>query len=328
MSRIAILGAGALGTALSMALHKRDRSIHMWSVEPDVVSSLQKRHENAKYLPGFLISPSVHVTLEIQEALEDAEAVVLAVPSFAMREVARVLMRHIPENALIVSATKGLEEGTWHRMSEVIEQETPPDLPISVAAMSGPCLAPELAGGSAAALDVASVALDAARRARQLLATHSFRMKPTNDINGVEAGGALQMAYAVGAGIGDGLGWGMNERAAYISKALAEIARIASALGAKRPTLYGLSGLGDLTATAFSPHSRNRMLGEELARGRSLRDAQAGLVSVVEGINTSRAAHTIATDYHLRLPISEALFQVLHEGEEPSLIQKALTSAR
>lgn len=328
MSRIAILGGGALGTALSMALHKRDRSIFLWSIEADVVNGLKHRHENAKYLPGFLIPPSVHVTMEISEALEDADAAVLAVPSFAVREVTRMVVQHIPENSLIVSATKGLEEGTWKRMTEIIEEEIPPDLPVSVSAISGPCLAPELAGGSAAALDVASITLEGARQTRQLLSTPKFRMKPTNDINGVEAGGALQTAYAVGAGIGDGLGWGMNERAAFLSKSLAEIARLASALGAKRPTLYGLCGLGDLTATAFSPHSRNRMLGEELARGRSLRDAQSGLVSVAEGVNASRAAHSIATDYHLRLPIAEALHAILQDGEEPKQIQKALTSAR
>ncbi len=328
MARIAILGAGALGTALSMALHKRDRSISLWSVEPEVVHSLHQTHENTKYLPGFLVPPSVNVTLEMAQALEDAEAVILAVPSWAVREVTRSVVKIIPERSLIISATKGLEEGTWHRMSEVIAEEIPPDLPVSVVAMSGPCLAQELAGGSAAALDVASTTIDSARRARQLLATSRFRMKPTNDINGVEAGGALQTAYAVGAGIGDGVGWGMNERAAYISKALAEIARLASALGATRPTLYGLSGLGDLAATAFSPHSRNRMLGEELARGRSLRDAQAAMVSVVEGVNGSRAAHAIANDYHLRLPIAEALHQILQDGEDPRLLLKAITAAR
>jgi glycerol-3-phosphate dehydrogenase (NAD(P)+) len=328
MPRIAILGGGALGTALSMALHKRDRTLSLWSVEPDVVNSLKQHHENSKYLPGFLISPSVHVTSDISEALEDAEAAVIAVPSYAVREVTRVLVQHIPENAVIVSATKGVEEGSWKRMTELIEEEIPPDLPVSIAAMSGPCLAPELAAGSAAALDVASVTLDGARRARQLLATSGVRMKPTNDINGVEAGGALQTAYAVGAGLGDGLGWGMNERAAYLSKALAEIARLASALGGKRPTIYGLSGLGDLTATAFSPHSRNRMLGEEIARGRSLRDAQSGMVNVVEGVTATRAARAIAGDYHLRLPIAEALYAILQDGEEPRLIQKALISAR
>ena len=328
MSRIAILGGGALATALSIALHKRDRTIYLWSVEPEVVSTLQQNHENTKYLPGFLIPPSVHVTLEMSEALDDAEAAVLAVPSFAVREVTRLVVQKIPEHAVLVSATKGLEEGTWRRMSEVIEQELPPDLPISIVAMSGPCLAPELAGGSAAAMDVASVTLEAARRARQLLATSKFRMKPTNDINGIEAGGALQTAYSIGAGIGDGLGWGMNERAAYLSKALAEIARLASALGAKRPTLYGLSGLGDFAATAFSPHSRNRMLGEELARGRTLREAQAGLVSVVEGVNSSRAAHAIATDYHLRLPIAEALYEIIQDGAEAKSLQRALIAAR
>ena len=328
MARIAILGGGALGTALSLALHKRDRSIVIWSVEGEVVQTLRHSHENTKYLPGYLIPPSIHVTQELSEALEDAEGVILAVPSFAVREVTRQVVQRIPEKAVIISATKGLEDGTWKRVSEIIGEEIPPDLPVSVAAMSGPCLAPELAAGSAAALDVASVTLDAARRARQMLSTSRFRMKPTNDINGVEAGGALQNAYAVGAGIGDGLGWGMNERAAYISKSLAEIARLASALGAKRPTLYGLSGLGDLAATSFSPHSRNRMLGEEIARGRSLREAQSALVSVVEGVNMSRAAHAIANDYHLRLPIAEALHQIIQDGEDPKLMSKALTSAR
>jgi glycerol-3-phosphate dehydrogenase (NAD(P)+) len=328
MSRIAILGSGALGTALSIALHKRDRTIYIWSVEPDVVEALRGTHENQKYLPGSLIPPAIHVTLEMSEALQDAEAAIITVPSYGVREVARRAVRHLPEGTIIVCAARGLEEGTHKRMSEVIQEELPPDLPAPVVAIHGPCLAPEIAQGSVAALDVACENLDAARRARQLLSTSKFKLKPTNDIAGAEAGSTFNTAYAIGAGIGDGLGWGMSERAAYLAKSLAEIARLAAALGGKRPTLYGLSGLGDLAATAFSPLSRNRTVGEEIARGRNLREILTGIVSVVEGVAACRAAHAIATEYHIRLSLAEALNQIVHEGGDPKLLQRALTASR
>lgn len=328
MARIAILGAGALGTALSIALHKRDRTVYLWSIEPDVVSAIKETHQNTKYLPGALVPPAVHTTLEMSEALEDADAAVLAVSSFAVKDVARLAIPHLPETALLVCAARGLEEGTHRRMSEVIQGELPPDLQIPVAAMSGPYMAPELARGSPAAVDVACETLEDARRARQMLGTSGFKLKPTNDIAGLEAASTFNTVFAVGAGIGDGLGWGMNERAAYLTKALAEIARLAAALGGKRPTLYGLSGIGDLTVTAFSPHSRNRTLGEELTRGKSLREIVAGMVSVVEGVAASKSAHAIATENHIRLSITEALHQILHEGGEPKLLQRALMASR
>lgn len=328
MSRLAILGAGALGTALSVALHKRDRTIYNWSIEPDVVQAIRSGHENTKYLPGALVPPAIHFTLEIAEALEDAEAVIITVPSYAVREVSRMAVAHLPESAIIVSAVKGLEEESGLRMSEVIAQEFPPDLQVPVVAISGPYLAPELAQGCYAALDAGCEDLDPARRARQLIASPSVRLKPTNDIAGVEAGATFNTSYAIGAGIGDGLGWGVGERAAYISRALAEIARLAAALGGKRPTLYGLSGLGDLAALAYSPFSRNRGLGEEISRGHSLREILSGMVSVVEGVNACRAAHRIASENHIRLPIAEALFRIVHEDADPALFRKALTSSR
>jgi len=328
MARIAILGAGALGTALSIALHRRDRTIYLWGIEPDVVAAIKETHQNTKFLPGALIPPAIHTTLNIAEALEDAEVAIVTVPSFAVRDVARLAIPHLPETALVICAARGFEEGTLRRMSEVIQGELPPDLQIPVAAISGPYLAPELARGSPAAVDVACVSLENARRGRQLLTTSNFKLKPTNDIAGLEAGSTFNTVFAVGAGIGDGLGWGMNERAAYLTKALAEIARLAAAVGGKRPTLYGLSGIGDLTVTAFSPLSRNRTLGEELTRGRTLREIVSGMVSVVEGVAASKAAHAIATEHHIRLAITEALHQILHEGGEPKLIQKALLASR
>jgi glycerol-3-phosphate dehydrogenase (NAD(P)+) len=328
MARIAILGAGALGTALSIALHKRERTIYLWTVESDVVEAIKETHQNSKYLPGALVPPAVHPTLDMAQALQDAEVVVMAVPSFAVKEVAQLTIAHLPDSAIIVSASRGLEEESLRRMSEVIQAELPPDLQLPVAAMSGPYLAPELAQGSTAGVDLACESLSSARQVRQLLSTPKFKLKPTNDIAGVEAGATFNTVFAVGAGIGDGLGWGMNERATYLTKSLAEISRLAAALGGKRPTLYGLSGLGDLTVTAFSPHSRNRTLGEELTRGRGLRDIVSGMVSVVEGVAASKAAHSIAAEHHIRLSITEALYQIVHEGEEPKLLQKALLASR
>jgi len=327
VSRIAILGAGALGTALCIALHKRDRTLTLWTVESDVASTLQRSHENAKYLPGFLISPTIHVTLDLAAALEEAEVAVVAVPSHAVREVARLAAPLLLEKAIIVCASKGLEDATWLRMSQVIREEMTPADALSVVALSGPCLAPELARGADAAVDVACETLQAARQAKRLMATAHFRMRPGTDVAGVEAGGAFKNAYAVGSGIGEGLGWGMNERSAYLTKALSEMARLGSALGARRSTLYGLSGLGDLAVTCFSPSSRNRRLGEELARGRHLRDILSAMVSVAEGVAAARAAHAIAGRDRLRLPIVETLHQILHEGAEPASLQRALNRA-
>jgi len=328
MSRIAILGAGSLGTALAIALHKRDRTIYLWTIEPDVVHTLKRSHENTKYLPGFPVPTATHATTVIEEALEDIDAAVLAVPSFAVREVIRAAVPYLPESAILASAAKGLEEGTWLRMSQVIGQELPPDLPVPVVTISGPSLSTEMAHRSTAGLDAACEDLDAARRLRQHLGTSLFRLRPTNDVAGVEAGGTFKNAYAIGMGIGDGFGWGMNERSVYLTKAIAEIARLATALGGKRSTVYGLSGLGDLAVTSFSPHSRNRMLGEDLARGRSLREVLQSLVSVAEGVPAASAAHAIAAQHHLRLPIAVALHQILHDGADPKSLQRAVTSAR
>jgi glycerol-3-phosphate dehydrogenase (NAD(P)+) len=326
--KVAILGAGSLGTALALALPRRDRTLILWSIEPEVVQGLKRSRENQKYLPGFVLSPAVHCTLDLAEALDDADAALLTVPSYAVREVARQVVKLVPDRAVLVCAAKGLEEGTWLRMTQVIRQELPPDLPVPVVAMSGPCLAAEIARGSASAVDAACESIQAARKARHLIATPRFLMKPTADVAGVEAGGTFKNAYAVGAGIGEGLGWGMNERASFLTRALGEMARLASVLGARRATIYGLSGLGDLAVTSFSPHSRNRKIGEELARGRPLREILAGLVSVAEGIAAARSAHTIAQQYHLRLPIAAALDAILHDGAEPKSLEKALTGGR
>jgi len=328
VSRIAILGAGALGTAMAIALQKRDRSLILWTVESDVADSLHRTHENSKYLPGFLISPTVKVTLDVAEALEDADVALVTVPSHAVREVARSAAPLIPETTILVCAAKGLEDATWKRMSEVIREELSPEVPVPIVALSGPCLAPEMARGGVSAVDLACETSAAARRAKSFLATSKLRMRPMTDIAGVEAGGSFKNAYAIGAGIGDGLGWGMNERAAYLTKALSEIGRLASALGARRSTLSGLSGLGDLVVTSMSPHSRNRRLGEELARGRHLKEILSSTVNVTEGVAASRAAHAIAAQNRLRLPISQALHSILHENAEPKSLERALKSAR
>ncbi|MBI3450534.1 MAG: NAD(P)-dependent glycerol-3-phosphate dehydrogenase [Acidobacteria bacterium] len=328
MSRIAVLGAGALGTAMAIALQKRDRTLSLWTIEADVAESLRRTHENAKYLPGFKISPSVHVTLDCGEAIEDADVVLITVPSHAVRDVARAIAALIPERAVLVCADKGLEEGSWKRMSQVLREEIPADVPVPIVALSGPCLAPEMARGGVSAVDVACEDPAAARRARSLLATPRFRMRPMTDVAGVEAGGTFKNAYAVGAGIGDGLGWGMNERAAYLTKALAEIARLASSLGARRSTLYGLSGLGDLAVTSMSPHSRNRRLGEELSRGRELKEILSATVNVTEGVAATRAASAIAARHRLRLPIAASLHAILHDGAAPKSLERALKSSR
>lgn len=328
MARLAILGAGAIGTALSIALHRRERTLRLWTHEADVADTLRRTHENPRYLPGHLISPSVKVTMDLAEALDECEAVLLTVPSSVIREMARRIAPLLPNGASLISVARGFEEGSWLRMTEVIRSELPSDLDSEVLALSGPCLAPELARGGVAAVDIACERIESSRRQRHLLSTPHFRMHPTTDVPGVEATGSLNSAYALGAGIGDGLGWGMNEKATYLSKAVAEIARLAAALGARRSTVFGLSGIGDLSVLSFSMNSRNRKVGEDLARGRSLREAVAATASVTEGVAAGRAAHTIATQHRLRLPIAESLHAILQEGAEPNLIERAIARGR
>jgi glycerol-3-phosphate dehydrogenase (NAD(P)+) len=328
MAGIAILGTGAWGTTLAILIAaERARlaaevgtgegepaPVLLWDHRPDRAAEMQRARENRAYLPGVTFPPHLRVTADLAEAVRERQLAIVVTPSQTMRANARALAPHIAPGTVVVSGAKGLELGTRLRMSEVLASELSPS--VALVALSGPNLAREIASGMPAAAVVASRDPAAADAARAAISTPRFRIYTSDDVVGVELGGALKNIIALGVGISDGLGYGDNAKASFMTRALAEIARIALAAGANPMTLAGLAGLGDLIATCSSPLSRNRTLGLELARGRSLADVLAERRTVAEGVTTTRAALELARDLGVELPITQQIAQVLFEGKD------------
>jgi glycerol-3-phosphate dehydrogenase (NAD(P)+) len=328
MGQLAIIGTGAWGTTLArLAALEQIRlsgaraplrehpvtEVTLWEHEPERAAQLQWGRENAAFLPGFPLPANLRVTADLSDAVREADIVLLVAPSQRVRENARALAPLLPPGAAVVCGGKGLELGTHLRMTEVIAQELPPGTPI--AALSGPNLAEEIARGLPAAAVVASTDAGTAERVQGALSTPTFRVYTSEDVVGVELGGALKNIVAIGVGISDGLGYGDNAKASLMTRAIAEISRLAMAAGANPLTLAGLAGLGDLIATCGSPLSRNRTLGLELAKGRRLDDVLAERRSVAEGVSTTKAALEMAAALHVDLPIAAEMAQVLFEGK-------------
>lgn len=320
MAGIAVLGSGAWGTTLAsmvagahgQPLAAERVPVVLWEHQPERAAEVARTRENAAYLSGFRIPESVVVTADLAGAVAERTLVVLVVPSQRMRALAHAVAPLVTAGMVLVSASKGLELGTALRMSQVIAQEVP-RLPI--VALSGPNLAHEIANGLPAAAVVACDDGLAAERARRALSTPRFRIYTSTDVAGVELGGALKNIVAIGVGISDGLGYGDNAKASFMTRALAEISRLALAAGANPLTLAGLAGLGDIIATCSSALSRNRTLGLELAQGRALDEVLAARRTVAEGVTTTRAALDLARRLGVELPITEQLARVLFEGK-------------
>lgn len=314
---MAILGAGNLGTTLALMMHEKGHEVVLWTVEEEVYSSILSRRENTRYLPGQKIPKGVEVTMEMEEALKGAQVVAVALPSYVVREVMRMASCFLPRNSLVVNFAKGLEVETELRMSEVIEEEIPPDRGIGVVAVSGPSIASELLRKRPTAVEVSSKDMKRALEAKEVFETPYFHLYPDEDLVGVELGGVFKNVFAIGAGICDGLGMEANTKAAVVTRSLGELALLGEALGARPETFQGLSGLGDLIVTSFSPYSRNRRFGEKLGKGLSPEEAQAEIGQVVEGIRATLVAKRVAQEHDLHLPIVEALYGVIYEAEDP-----------
>lgn len=313
-SPVAVLGAGSWGTTLALLLARAGRPVRLWAHRPAWAAALAAARENTRYLPGHLFPPGLTVTGEIATAVGGARLVLLVVPSTAVRATARLAAPHLAGEAVVISCAKGLEIGRNLRLSVVIAQEMPAAAG-RVGALSGPNLAREIAAGQPATSVVAAADPAVAVAARTLLMTPTFRLYTSSDVVGVELGGALKNIIALGAGIADGLGAGDNAKAAFITRGLAEIARLGVAAGAHPLTFAGLAGVGDLIATCASPLSRNRQVGERLARGERLEAIIADLGQVAEGITTTRAACELAATLGVELPIAGELARVLFEGK-------------
>ncbi|GCE40492.1 NAD(P)-dependent glycerol-3-phosphate dehydrogenase [Rhodococcus sp. USK10] len=314
MSKAAVLGAGSWGTAFAKVLADAGTDVTMWARRAEVAESIVTRHENADYLPGIALPPSLTATDDARAALDGADIVVLAVPSQSLRDNLQVWSPMIPANATMLSLAKGIETGTLMRMSQVIIQVTGAD-PGRVAVLSGPNLAREIAIGQPAATVVACTDSTRALELQKASATGYFRPYTNSDVIGCEIGGACKNVIALACGMASGIGLGENTIASIITRGLAEIIRLGVALGAKPATLAGLAGVGDLVATCTSPLSRNRSFGERLGQGGSIESAQAATHGqVAEGVKSCSSVRALASSYDVEMPLTDAVHRVCHEG--------------
>jgi glycerol-3-phosphate dehydrogenase (NAD(P)+) len=313
--RVAVIGAGAWGTALAVVAAQAGNEVALYVRRPKAAAEIAQTRRNERYLPSAVLPERVRVTADLEMACRGAALILLVVPSQTMRENAAAVAPYAGD-AVVVSAAKGLDRTTLARMTEVAARELPAPAAGRICALSGPNLAAEIVAGKPATTVVAGHDLAAAERARDLLMTPLFRVYTNDDPIGVEIAGALKNIMGIGAGIADGLDAGDNAKAAFITRGLAEMARLGVALGAQPLTFAGLAGLGDLIATCASPLSRNRYVGQELAKGRTVADIRAGMTNVAEGIFTTEAAVALGRQTGVELPIAEQIHAVLFE-EKP-----------
>jgi glycerol-3-phosphate dehydrogenase (NAD(P)+) len=320
MSEIAIVGAGAWGTALAIVAGRSGRHrVRLWAHEKEVREGVNTRHVNDLFLAGQQIPESVCATNDLPEALGGAEIIVSVMPSHHCRRLFQSMQPFLNGQMVFVSATKGLEEGSLLRMTEVISQVLASHgLAPRIGAMSGPSFAMEVARGDPTAVTIASADMELTHTVQQALSDPRFRLYTNRDVVGVELGGALKNIVAIAAGVCDGLGLGHNSVAALITRGLAEMSRLAVACGAHRETMAGLAGLGDLVLTCTGGLSRNRSVGVELGRGRRLPEIIAGMHGMVaEGVLTTNAAVGLAKAHSVEMPITEKMHAILHEGKSP-----------
>ncbi|HEX6779814.1 MAG TPA: NAD(P)H-dependent glycerol-3-phosphate dehydrogenase [Ktedonobacterales bacterium] len=315
MRRVGIIGTGAWGTTLAIVLASKGFETTLWEHQAERAAEMERERQNGVFLPGIAFPFSLRVTNDIREAVAGRELVLLVTPSQRIRENTRALAPYLAPDAIILCGSKGLEVGSLKRMTEVIAEELPGSLEERVVALSGPNIAQEVARGLPSAAVVAGRQREIAEAARETLNTATFRVYTTNDVIGVELGGALKNIIALGAGACDGWGYGDNAKAAFMTRGMAEIARLGIASGANPLTFAGLAGVGDLIATCASPLSRNRHVGLEVAKGRPLDEVLAEMKSVAEGVSTTKAAYELSKRYGVEMPITATIHAILFEGK-------------
>jgi glycerol-3-phosphate dehydrogenase (NAD(P)+) len=312
---ITVLGAGAWGTALGKVLSAKGERVTIWTWPAEIAEQINQGHENRSFLPGVPLGDGLRATPDMGEALRGADLVILALPSQALRSVVREARAHIPPGAAVVSGTKGIENDSLMLMREVLIDVMGDGSEKRVAALSGPSFAKEVALGLPTALVVASSSQEVTAAVQQRCATERFRVYTSDDPIGVEVGGALKNVIAIATGASDALGYGHNARAALITRGIAEIARLTMAKGGNALTLAGLAGLGDLVLTCTGDLSRNRTVGTEMGRGKSLREVLDGLGHVAEGVTTAKSAYELSQRIGVDMPITLGVYQVLYENK-------------
>jgi glycerol-3-phosphate dehydrogenase (NAD(P)+) len=324
--RVAVIGAGGWGTALSIVAARAGCEVRLWARGAEAAAAIEETRVNRAYLDGHIIPEGVRATADAREALRGAGLVVLAAPSHATRGILESLRDALEPDAVLVSATKGVEVESGKRISEVVSEVVGPEAATRFVCLSGPSFAQEVAAGLPTAVVAASRDEELARAVQRAFGVQNFRVYTNPDVIGAELGGATKNVMAVAAGMVAGLGLGANSVAALVTRGLAEMTRLALAEGARHETLMGLAGLGDLVLTCTGGLSRNRRVGEELGRGRALEDVLAGMREVAEGVRTTRAVRLLAARRGVEMPITEEVHAVLYEGKPARAAVESLMS--
>ena len=314
--RIAVVGSGSWGTTVACLAAQRHGTV-LWARRPELVERINQERRNEQYLPGAEIPYSLTATSDLEAALDGVEVLVMGVPSHGYREVLARAAAAVPAEAAILSLSKGIEQGTLKRMTEVTREELPDHDPAIIGVLSGPNLAREVIAGQPAATVIAMADTDRSRTLQQVFMSPSFRVYTNTDVIGCEIAGALKNVMAIAAGMAKGLGFGDNTMATLVTRALAELTRLGVAMGGDPLTFAGLAGMGDLIATCVSSQSRNNRVGTELGKGRSLDGIISEMNMVAEGVKTTRAVLDLANEYGIEMPIAHQVGRVLYEGARP-----------
>lgn len=311
MERVGVIGAGSWGTALAVVLAKNGHQVTVWSIIEDEITMLKEKHEHVDKLPGVKLPDSMEFTTDLEQAVRTSDMLVLAVPSIFTRSTAKSMAPFVKDGQIIVCVAKGIEETTLMTISDVVEQEIPN---ADVAIMCGPSHAEEVGVGLPTTVVAGARTKATAEKVQDVFMDEVFRVYTSPDVLGMELGGSLKNVIALAAGVADGLGFGDNTKAALITRGIAEISRLAIAMGAKAETLAGLTGIGDLIVTCASKHSRNRKAGMLIGQGYTMEEATKEVKMVVEGIYSAKAARALAQKYEVDMPIIDIVNQVLFEN--------------
>ncbi len=315
MEKIAVVGAGSWGTTLACLLGNKGYDTHLWAFEKETVDSIENKRENVQYLSGIEIPQTVKPSNSLKEVILDADLIVTAVPSQFLRSTAKELSPFAAKNTIIVDVAKGLEHGTYKRMSQILEEELPSH--VKIVALSGPNHAEEVSRKIPTATVIASKDFECLKTVKEVFTTNYFKPYPHDDVIGVEICGAIKNITAIATGVCDGLGFGDNARGSIITFGLTEMNRFGREFGAKRATCYGLAGVGDLIATCTSKHSRNRLVGQKLAEGKSLEEIKREMHGMIaEGIRTAEAVYGFSIKNNLNMPLTTQAYKVLYEKKD------------
>lgn len=316
--KVAVIGAGSWGTALALVAARNNHEVRLWARQREVAQNINESHRNPFYLSDFELPENLRATSLLEEAIDGVDFAIIVVPSHAMREVMGSLRNHIREEMILVSATKGVENGTLMRMSEVIKDALKDNFQPRLVALSGPTFAREVSRQDPTAIVAASSDKTWSEAIQRHLSSSSFRVYTNNDVAGVELGGAVKNVVAIASGVVRGMGLGHNSIAAIITRGLAEITRFAVLQGARRETMAGLAGLGDLVLTCTGDLSRNRHVGVELGRGRTLDEILSEMREVAEGVKTTQAIYDLSRRLNAEMPITESVYELLYQNKPAS----------